>query len=144
MTDARFLPDVNVLIAMTDRGHEGFAAASQWFEQRGQSEWLLCPLTESGFLRLAAQPDVGGRKLRDAVFLLMELVRLPGYRYCPISEPWLTLTRPFLRRLQGYRQVTGAYLLGLAMKESAVLVTLDRRIELWAAPDFSRNLLTLR
>jgi len=125
------------------RGHEFHRAASEWFEARGSSEFLLCPLTETSFLRLSTEPKLGNQQLRDAIFLLRELSALPGFRYSPIPDSWLNLTAPFLWRLHGHKQVTDAYLLGLAIHENAVLVTLDTRIQSWAAPDYNEHLLTL-
>ena len=143
MSKTRYLPDVNVLLALTIRGHECYSIATQWFAARGSSEFLLCPLTETGFLRLSSDPKVGNKQLRDAIFLLREFSTLPGFRYRPIPDSWLNLTAPFIWRLHGHKQVTDAYLLGLAVHEKAVLVTLDTRIQSWAAPDYNQHLLTL-
>jgi predicted nucleic acid-binding protein len=87
---------------------------------------------------------MGGRKISDAVALLREMTRLPGYRYLPIRESWLSLIEPFTLRLQGHRQVTDAYLLGLAIRHKAVLVTLDQSIQAMAGREFQSSLLTLR
>lgn len=144
MTDVSYLPDVNVLVALSDTGHAGHELASGWFKGIGDSKFILCPITEAGFVRVASMPQLGSRDLKDAVALLREMTRLPGYGYWPITESWLSLVKPFASRLHGYRQVTDAYLLGLAIKGNAVLVTLDQHIEAVADVEFSRNLLTLR
>ncbi len=125
------------------RGHEFYSIATKWFEARGSSEFLLCPLTETSFLRLSTDPKVGNQQLRDAIFLLREFSALPGFGYRPIPDSWLNLTASFVWRLHGHKQVTDAYLLGLAVRENAVLVTLDTRIQSWAAPDYNKHLLTL-
>lgn len=138
-----YLPDVNVLIALSDEVHDGHQAATRWFKNRGTSEWALCPLTEAAFIRLTTAPHVGNKEMTDAIALLNQMTDLPGYRYLPISDPWLQLVRPFSTRLHGYRQVTDAYLLGLAIKENAVLVTLDKHIQALAGAEYSRSLLTL-
>jgi toxin-antitoxin system PIN domain toxin len=143
LTKVRYLPDVNVLIALSDDAHEGHQAATRWFKDRGAHEWVLCPLTEAGFVRLSVAPHMGNKDMVDAVALLKEMTRVPGYRFLPISDTWLSLVHPFLTRLHGYRQVTDAYLLGLAIKEDAVLVTLDKHVEALAGTDYSRFVLTL-
>ena len=143
MSKTRYLPDVNVLLALTIRSHEFYSVATKWFEARGSSEFILCPLTETSFLRLSTEPKVGNKHLRDAIFLLREFSTLPGFRYQPIPGSWLNLTAPFIWRLHGHKQVTDAYLLGLAVHENAILVTLDTRIQAWAAPDYNKHLLTL-
>jgi uncharacterized protein len=143
LSKTRYLPDVNVLLALTIRSHEFYSIATKWFQARGDSEFLLCPLTETSFLRLSTEPKVGNKQLRDAIFLLREFSALPGFRYRPIPDSWLNLTAPFIWRLHGHKQVTDAYLLGFALHENAVLVTLDTRIQSWAAPDYTKHLLTL-
>ncbi len=143
MSKTRYLPDVNVLLALTNEDHVSFLIATKWFKGRGQSEFLLCPLTETSFVRLACTPGVGNKKLRDAIFVLRELMRIPGFHYRSIHDSWLNLTAPFLWGLQGHKQVTDAYLLGIAIEENAVLVTLDKRIQSWAEPEYSKHLLSL-
>jgi uncharacterized protein len=97
LSKIRYLPDVNVLLALTIRSHEFYSVATKWFESRGSSEFLLCPLTEAGFLRLSTEPRVGNKQLRDAIFLLREFSTIPGFRYRPIPDSWLNLTAPFTR-----------------------------------------------
>jgi hypothetical protein len=144
LTDVSYLPDVNVLLALSDREHVGYELASKWFNGIGDARFILCPITEAGFIRIASMPQLGKRELKDAIALSREMTRLPGYCYWPITDTWLSLVQPFASRLHGYKQVTDAYLLGLAIKGNAVLVTLDHHIEAVADVQFSRNLLTLR
>ena len=144
MTDVSYLPDVNVLVALSDTEHVCYELASTWFQGIGDARFILCPITEAGFIRVASMPQLGNRELKDAIALAREMSRLPGYCFWPISESWLSLVEPFRSRLHGYKQVTDAYLLGMAIKGNAVLVTLDHHIEAVADVQFSRNLLTLR
>ena len=144
MTDGGYLPDVNVLIALSDTEHVGYELASNWFRGIGDARFILCPITESGFIRVACMPQLGKRELKDAIALAREMTRIPGYCYWPITETWLSLVQPLRPRLHGYRQVTDAYLLGLVIRGNAVLVTLDQRMEAVANVEFSHNLLTLR
>lgn len=80
-----------------------------------------------------------------AVAILQSLKRTPGYWYCEISEPasWIQVTAPFAARISGHQQVTDAYLLGLAIREDAALVTFDRGLKYLAGSEFSQNLLVL-
>jgi len=130
LSKTRYLPDVNVLLALTMRGHEFYSIATKWFETRGSSEFLLCPLTETSFLRLSTDPKVGNQQLRDAIFLLREFSALSGFRYRPIPDSWLNLTAPFIWRLHGHKQVTDAYLLGLAIHKREKLATMDRAVRM--------------
>jgi uncharacterized protein len=139
----RYLPDVNVLIALSERGHSDHRRASQWFERIGDSSWFLCPVTEAGFIRLSANPLVGGRDIAVAIALVEQIRALPNCLHLPIHERWTELAAPFSARIHGYRQVTDALLLGLAIKHKSVLVTLDRHVQGLAGTEFRDNVLVL-
>ncbi len=51
--------------------------------------------------------------------------------------------QPFRERLFGHRQVTDAYLLGLAIKNKGRLVTLDRGIEVLAGESYRQYVTVL-
>lgn len=141
----RNLLDLNVLIALLDPTHSLYQKAEDWFISSGKESWGICPLTESGFVRVTTSPvmQASQRKLTDAIAVLEELATRPGYRYWPITETWISLTAPFADRITGHQQVTDAYLLGMAIKEDGVLVTFDRGLRYMAGPHFQRNLLVL-
>jgi toxin-antitoxin system PIN domain toxin len=139
------LVDVNVLIALTEPGHEHYRKAQEWFDSSMGGNLGVCPLTESGFIRLTTNPAFrpGPRSLELAITILQFLKGHPGYWYCPIDESWVTLTAPFAARISGHQQVTDAYLLGLAIKGNGVLVTFDKGIQYMAGAEYSRNVLVL-
>jgi len=143
LSEPAYLPDVNVLVALSDPSHVNHPAADNWRQRIGIARFLLCPITESGFVRLMANPSVGDLPMSDAIILLHEIAALPKCENLPIEHSWLELTRPFMPRLQGYRQATDALLLGLAIRNQAVLVTLDRSIQALAGEAYAANLLTL-
>lgn len=124
---AHHLLDVNVLVALLDEDHIHHAIATNWFRSP-RLRWAICPLTEAGFLRHAARPQTKGASLRDAAKALERLAQEPGYSYQPLDTEWKTLTAPFADRIFGHKQITDAYLLGLAIQNNLVLVTLDRAI----------------
>ena len=66
--------------------------------------------------------------MSEATAVLLQLAKHPGYRYVPIMADWQTLCGPFSSRLYGTKQVTDAYLLGLAMHEGLVLTTFDKAL----------------
>lgn len=142
MKGPKYLLDVNVLIALTDEDHTHRATVMKWFRTPGL-DWGLCAFSEAGFLRVSANPSVGGLTLRDATDILGALARHPGYRFWPITSGWASLVAPFAERVFGHQQITDAYLLGLAVKEDGVLVTLDRAIKSLAGPKYSKNILVL-
>jgi len=139
------LLDVNVLIALLEPGHGSFQKAQEWFRSSGKDNWGVCPLTEIGFVRITTNPSFfpGPRTHEEATSIIGALANRPGYRYWPLTEGWAALTAPFAARISGHQQVTDAYLLGMAIKESGVLVTFDRGLKYLAGPQFLRNLLVL-
>ena len=82
--------------------------------------------------------------MSEATEVLKLLARHPGYRYLPITADWQTLCGPFFTRLYGTKQVTDAYLLGLAVREDLVLVTMDKAILHLAGREYRRHVLVLK
>lgn len=125
MSELRYLVDVNVLIARLFESHEHHRAALKWFQTPGL-QWALCSWTEAGFLRFATRPD--RLSMAEATGILDRLAQHPGCHYHPIADSWSTLTKPFFHRLHGHRQVTDAWLLGMAIQDGLALATFDRAI----------------
>lgn len=143
MTSVKHLLDVNVLIALSDPDHVHNQLVARWFAIEGQKNWGVCPFIEAGFLRLMTNPTVGGHSLDEVLATLSSAYRLPGFVFWPIRYSWATLTAPFAGRIFGHQQVTDAYLLGLAIKENGVLVTLDSGLKYLAGAEHCKNLLVL-
>lgn len=121
------LLDVNGLIALLDESHIHHDVVTQWFETPAL-QWALCPFTEAGLLRFMTRPKTGEMSMEAATAMIARLHEHPGFHYQPVTSDWLTLTAPFFKRLHGYKQITDAYLLGLAVHENLILVTCDKRI----------------
>ena len=132
-----------MLIALTDNKHILYARAIQWFDASGHRDWGVCALTVAGFLRLLANPKIGSLSVEEASEVLAALIDHPGYRFWPIDDDWATLTAPFRERVFGHQQIADSYLLGLAVKENGILVTMDKAIQYLAGPKYSKNLLVL-
>ncbi len=143
MSKAKFLLDVNALVALADEDHVHHDRMLQWFRSSGRQNWGVCAFTEAGLLRISTRPETGGRSVQDATELLTRLAALPGFHYWPISVPWPALAAPFRGRLYGHQQITDAYLLGLAVREDGVLVTFDRAMSHLAGEEYRGNLLVL-
>jgi hypothetical protein len=88
-------------------------------------------------------PLIGGESMSSAILLLRKIAALPNLAHLPVSFSWLELIQPLTPRLLGHRQVTDALLLGLVIRNEAILVTLDRRIQALAGVAYAANLLTL-
>ncbi len=124
----RYLVDVNLLVALTTGDHVHHACAKNWFYASPTLQWAVCAFTEAGFLRNATAPHSGQIAMSEATAILKQLARHPGYRYLPITADWETLCGPFFPRLYGTKQVTDAYLLGLALREGLILTTFDKAL----------------
>jgi toxin-antitoxin system PIN domain toxin len=143
LAEGKYLVDLNVLIAIADVDHNHHGTARRWFESDGADNWGTCILTEAGFVRIMSNSRGGGFSLEDATEILELLTRHPGHRFWPIADGWNALSAPFAERLFGHQQVTDACLLGLAVREEGVLVTMDKAIFHLAGAKYRKNLLLL-
>lgn len=141
----RALLDVNVLIALLDRAHQSHPAARRWLVGAIAEGWASCPLTQNGVIRILSQPGYPNRvSPSEAAGLLREATATPHHAFWPDDLSMLDDRRFDPTRLHGPRQVTDAYLLGLAVAHGGRLVTLDRRIPLAGVRDAeSRHLIVL-
>ena len=121
---------MNVLIALIDSSHEAHSAAHDWFSSHGHGAWATSPLTENGLVRIISHSRYPNpvASTGAAVELLRTLRRHPGHHFWPddislADGGVLDAVRPV-----SSGQLTDAYLLALAIKHDAVLVTFDRRI----------------
>lgn len=142
MNRAGYLLDVNVLIALVDEGHVHHAKVRAWLRAANQP-WGTCAFTEAGFLRITTNHLTGVLTLEKAIQTLNDLAAHPRFHFWPIAASWPALAAPFSKRIFGHKQITDAYLLGLAVKEKGVLVTLDRGIRHMAGERYAGNVLVL-
>lgn len=137
----RYLLDVNVLVALLDEDHIHHEVVTDWFDTPGR-QWAICPFTEAGLLRHMTRPKIGGLSMEEATAMLARLKQERGYHYQPISADWQTLCGQFFKRIFGHKQITDAYLLGLAVREGLVLATFDRAM-LHLAGEHNKSILIL-
>ncbi len=131
----RALLDVNVLIALLDAAHIHHQRASQWLEQSLHHGWASCPLTQNGCLRIMAQPAYPQTLPLAAVAQrLGQAAATPAHLF--IADDYSLLDADSLHwpQLLGHRQVTDAYLLGLAVRHGCRFVSFDARVNLAAVP----------
>ena len=74
---------------------------------------------------------------REVRIAIANLASLPGHTYWPMDIPYLQATEPFEQRMHGHRQVTDAFLLGVAVHHGGKLATLDRAITHLAGSEFA-------
>jgi toxin-antitoxin system PIN domain toxin len=139
----KYLADVNVLIALMDEDHIHRKIVAKWFDASAEAEFGVCAFTETGFLRVTTNPKAGSHSIEEALDALASLNNHAGYRLWPMAEGWAALVEPFRERVFGHQQITDAYLLGLAVKEDGVLVTLDKGILYMAGTQYRENVLVL-
>lgn len=142
MSDNRYLLDVNVYFALLSEYHIHHKLVTAWFNVP-DLDWAICPFTEAGFLRNATAPRPGQISMDEATIALARMAQEPGYSYLAITADWQTLCSPLFKRLYGTKQVTDAYLLGLAVREGLVLVTMDKGILHLAGEEFRKHVLLL-
>jgi toxin-antitoxin system PIN domain toxin len=134
------LLDVNVLVALAWPNHVHHDRAQAWFEATHGDGWATCPLTESGFVRVSSNSRAipEARSPAEAVDLLRHVRAVPGHEFWQDDvSPTDEASEPFEHAV-GYRQVTDAHLLSLAIRRGGTLATFDRGIES-LAPDTHRT-----
>jgi len=123
------LLDVNMLIAITWPSHIHHQLARNWFEEHARKGWATCPVTEGGFIRISSNQKL----IKDAVSpeearrVLSDFHQTGSHHFWKDEISYAASELPFTF-LTGHRQVTDAYLLGLAIYKQGCLVTLDQGI----------------
>jgi toxin-antitoxin system PIN domain toxin len=139
------LLDVNVLIALQWEGDRAHSRVRKWFLEVGRHSFATCALTQAGFARVLSNPALTGISVEidEAQELIQSLTRLDGHRFWPIDLDLSESVALFTGRLHGFRQVTDAYLLGLAIHRKGTLVTLDKAIPHLAGHEFRKQVTLL-
>jgi hypothetical protein len=124
------LLDVNTLLALAWPNHVHHEAAQRWFAEHRTQGWATCSITQTGFVRVSSNTSVlaDARSPQEAISLLGEILALPHHVFWTddlsiTHRKWVAV-----EKLVGYRQVTDAQLLGLAIKRGGRLATFDRGI----------------
>lgn len=122
------LLDTNVLIALLWPSHEDHETAIRWFAANRKKGWATCPVTEAGFVRIVSNPAFSRDAVspREAAGLLAANTSAPDHVFWAADRPFAEATAFAEARLAGHRQVTDAYLLGLAIAQGGQLATMDR------------------
>ena len=135
------LRDVNILLILHDPHHQDYKLVWQWFSHPKQRPFATCPTTQSGMMRLLLQGVAGAAPFttQEARNALLRLVQRPGHVYWPDTPAYLEATESLFKRMQGHRQTTDSYLLGLAIHNKGRLATMDRGILHLAGNEFAAN-----
>jgi len=136
------LLDLNILTALLWPAHEHHDVAHRWFGARASARWATCSLTQLGFVRIVSNPAFSRDALSpaEAVALLAENLTHPGHQFWTESLEVPAALKCMGAGLQGYRQLTDAYLLALANSRKGVLATFDRGVRTLAGKTFDSAL----
>lgn len=133
------LLDINILTALLWPTHEHHDVAHRWFGARGAGPWATCALTQLGFVRIVSNPAFSRDALSpmEAIALLGENLAHPAHEFWTDSLQVPPAVKGMDIKLQGYKQLTDAYLLALAHRRKGVLATFDRGLRTLAGDEFS-------
>ena len=133
-----YLLDTNVLIPLLWPMHTEQSKARKWFAANAASSFATCSLTQAGFLRITSSVEIMRQRyaLSEARQLLLTFIEHPGHTFWPTTISYFEATAPFERRMFGSKQITDAYLLGIAKHHGGKLATFDRAIKALAGPEY--------
>ena len=122
----RALLDVNVLIALLDADHLHHQRAAAWLAANIAAGWASCAITQNGCVRVMSQPGYPHALPAAGVAQRLREATETAHHFFVPGDLSLLDTRHFdAEQLLGHRQVTDAYLLGLAVGHGMRLVTFD-------------------
>ena len=124
------LLDVNVLVALAWPNHIHHEIAHRWFEKNHDKGWATCPVTQSGFIRVSSNRGIiREAKTPSEALILLKRITKGDHHVFWIDDVDLTRAEMIAPdRIQGYRQVTDAHLVSLAIRHRGRLATFDRGI----------------
>jgi len=125
-----FLLDVNVLIALMWPAHQSHPPVEEWFSRHARQGWATCPFTQAAFVRLLSNPAFSRDAVtpQEAIALLSASLKHRYHRFWGDEISLAEAVEGFQGRLVGHRQVSDAYLLGLAIYKGGKFATLDRSV----------------
>ena len=124
-----YLLDVNVLIALLWEPHLHHEAAVRWLDAHTEP-WATSPFTEAAFVRIVSTPAFSRGAVRPerAMTALHASTSSSRHEFWAADQPFVGAVRSVCRALRGPKQVTDAYLLGLAASRGGKLATFDQAI----------------
>lgn len=122
----KWLPDVNLLIALVTNTHLHHAAAQSWFAAHSRRGWCTVPLTELGVLRILCHPTATGDPfdLAGALDVLRQMKAHSHWQFVETAAPCERVLGGM--QIQGHNQINDAYLLGFAAGHQLVVATFDK------------------
>ncbi len=124
------LLDVNMLIALAWPSHVNHHDAHFWFTQNSPAGWATCPMTQCGFVRISSNPKIISDAVspKEAIAVLKDIVSHVHHSFWADDAMLCDSEHMPMDLVVGHRQITDAYLLGLAVKNDGKLATFDKRV----------------
>lgn len=139
-----YLLDINVVIALIDPSHVHHERAHEWFASTGKDDWLSCPMTQNGVVRIVSHPKYSNAQPPVTVVeSLRSLTAVGSHRFLPDKISLLDPEMVDPNAMLSSAQVTDTYLLALAVDARASLATFDTKLVTTAVPASAGNLLNI-
>ena len=117
---------MTVLIALLDADHIHHRRASTWLAEHIAAGWASCAITQNGCVRIMSQPGYPNPlPTAQVAARLGEAARTRHHLFVPSTTSLLDAALFDTSQLLGHRQVTDAWLLGLAVAHGLRLVSFD-------------------
>lgn len=130
MVGGQSLLDLSLLMALWWPAHAAHEEARRWFRRYSAAGWATCPLTQAGFVRLASNRSFSrdAAPPAEAVRIMRMNLADAAHRFWPMDLTFAEAVELSGVELEGHRQVTDLYLIGLAVKHKGRLVTFDKAL----------------
>ena len=126
------LLDVNVLVALFDPAHHHHEDAHRWFGRNRKHGWASCPITINGSIRVLSNPSYPTVQATPAEVAdrLRTLCTASDHHFWADSVSLVDEGLFRMPLIRGHKNITDAYLLGLAVRNHGRLATFDGSIPL--------------
>ena len=136
----RGLLDINFLIALLDLDHSHHRDARRWIEREVKHGWASCPITQNGCVRVMSQPSYPSPLPAESVIARLRGATATSYHeFWPDDVSILDESSVRADRVHGPKQLTDIYLLALAVRHDARLVTFDPTVPMSAVPNARKH-----
>jgi toxin-antitoxin system PIN domain toxin len=128
----RYLLDINVLIALMDPDHTFHQLAHAWWNPDTRP-WASCPITENGLIRIMASTAYSKNtqlSVADVTTLLSVFASNTDHEFWHDDLSFRNQQEFNHESILSSKHLTDSYLLALASKRKATLVTFDQNISL--------------
>ena len=123
-----YLVDADVLIALTVEEHEHHERSTAWAAT--VDRFAICPIVEGALVRFLLRLGESATTAAEVVRRIHEMAA------CDFWVDSISYSDVDLGHVVGHRQVTDAYLVGLARANAATLATLDGGL-VKSTPDYT-------